>query len=250
MIDNIRYGDLVEPIVPVPNGSHGAARAMARTTDGFSHVQVKRTSLHELVREVLCSLLAQAVGLPVPVPYVLDARGSSWRTPDASHVFGAGYVAGRSLMRAARQAPATINDLLRWPLLFTAIAFDEWIANGDRTASNLLYMGPREFLLIDHGEALPNSIDRPDTKLGNHLARHLAASDPTAHPQELSQRVLASCANFGTVNFGQIEVAAASPSWGGEGMLRECIRLLGDRIEHLPKLIEEEFRVEQGRLLA
>ena len=150
---------------------------------------------------MLCNLLAQAVTLPVPVPYVLDVRQSSWATPNASHVFGTEYGPGRSLMRAARQAPATRSHLLQWPTLLAAIAFDEWIANGDRTASNLLYMGPKDFQLIDHGEALPNRISAK-TKLANRLARHLVASEPTAHPQDLSQRVLASCANFGTVNFG------------------------------------------------
>ena len=203
---------------------------------------------YELVREVLCNLLAQAVALPVPMPYVLDVRQSSWSTPNTSHVFGTDYGSGRSLMRAARQAPNTLRHLLRWPPLHAAIAFDEWIANGDRTASNLLFVGRRDFQLIDHGEALPIGIG-PKTKLANRLARHLVASNPTARPKDLSQRVLESCANFGTVNFDQIEVAAASPSWGGEPMMRECIRLLIDRRTHLPMLVEEEFRVNQGQLL-
>ena len=249
MIDNIRCGDLVEPLVPIENGSHETALARACTTAGISRVLVKRIPPHELVREVLCNLLAQAVGLPVPVPYVLDVRQSSWSTPNTSHVFGTDYGPGRSLMRAAREAPTTLNHLLQWPPLFAAIAFDEWIANGDRTASNLLFMGPKKFQLIDHGESLPNPMS-PGAKFANHLARHLIASNASAHPQDLSQRVLESCANFGTVNFGQVEVAAASPSWGGERMLRECIRLLRDRIEYLPTLVEEEFRVKQAQLLA
>lgn len=198
---------------------------------------------------MLCNLLAQAVALPVPVQYVLDVRRSSWSTPDTSHAYGTDYGRGRSLMRAARQAPAALNHLLQWPTLLAAIAFDEWIANGDRTASNLLYMGPKNFQLIDHGEALPNQIG-PTTKLANLLARHLVASNTSARPQELSKRVLASCANFGTVNFDLVEVAAVSSSWGGEALLRECIRLLIDRMAHLPMLIEEEFRVNQGQLLA
>ena len=152
-------------------------------------------------------------------------------------------------MRAAREAPATRNQLLHWPALLGTIAFDEWIANGDRTASNLLVVGPKNFQLIDHGEALPNRISS-ETKLANYLARHLVASEPTAHPQDLAKRVLASCANFGTVNFDQIGVAAASPSWGGEPMIRACINLLIDRREHLPMLVEEEFRGRQGQLLA
>lgn len=249
VIDNVRYGDLVEPLIPMGNGSHETALAWADTTAGLARVLVKRLPLHELVREVLCNLLAQAVALPVPVPYVLNVKQSPWSTPTIDHVFGTGYSPGRSLARASRDAPATGNRLLGWPAFLKAIAFDEWIANGDRTASNLLYMRSKDFQLIDHGEALPNPIGS-NTKLANRLARHLVASNTTAHPQDLSQRVLASCANFGTVNFDQIEVAALSPSWGGEETLHECIRLLKDRITHLPMLVEEEFRVNQGQLLA
>ena len=249
MIDTIRYGDLVEPLRPISNGSHQTALARARTTAGISRVLVKRIPLRELVREALCNLLAQALGLPVPAPYILDVRQSSWFTSDTSHVFGTGYGHGRSLVRAARQAPATLDHLLQWPFLFAAIAFDEWIANGDRTAGNLLYMGTKEFQLIDHGDALPSPIS-PTTKLANRLARHLVASDTTARQQDLSRSVLESCANFGDVDFDQIELAAMSSSWGGEQMLRECIRLLSDRRMQLPMLIEEEFRVIQGQLLA
>ena len=247
VIDNVRYGDLVEPLIPMGNGSHETALARADTTAGRSRVLVKHTPLHELVREVLCNLLAQAVALPVPVPYVLKRSRGPTRTID--HVFGTDFSGGRSLARAAREAPATGNHLLRWPAFLKAIAFDEWIANGDRTAGNLLYLGRKGFALIDHGEALPNGIG-PDTKVPNRLARHLVASDPTAHPQDLSERVLASCAHFGTVNFGQVEIAASAPSWRGQTMLSECIRLLRDRIEHLPALVEEGFRVKQGQLLA
>lgn len=249
MNDNIRYGNLVEPLRPFPNGSHETVLARARTTAGISPVLVKRIPLHELVREVICNLLAQAVALPVPTPYVLDVRQSRWFAPNISHVFGTEYGRGRSLMRAARQAPATLDHLLQWPSFLAAIAFDEWIANGDRTASNLLYAGPKDFQLIDHGDALPNRIS-PTTKHANYLARHLVASNVNVRQQDLSQRVLASCANFSAVNFDQVEEAAMSSSWGGEHMLRECIRLLKDRQMQLPTLIEEEFRVSQGQLLA
>ena len=248
MIDTIRYGDLLDPLVAVPNGSHETALARARTSTSISRVLVKRIPLHELVREVLCNLLAQAVGLPVPAPYVLDVRRSSWFTPNARHVFGTDYSPRLSLVRAARQAPATLDYLLQWPSLLATIAFDEWIANSDRTAGNLLYIGPKDFQLIDHGDALPNRID-PTTKLANRLARHLVASSTSVRQQDFARRVLDSCANFGKVDFEQIEEAAMSSSWG-EHMVSECIRLLIDRRTQLPTLIEEEFRVIQGQLLA
>ena len=47
VIDNIRYGDLVEPLVPIENGSHETALARARTTAGISRVLVKRIPAYE-----------------------------------------------------------------------------------------------------------------------------------------------------------------------------------------------------------
>ena len=248
MVQNIRYGQLSGPLIPIENGSHQTVRGIANTTTGLHHVLAKRIPHHELVREVLCSLLAQAVDLPSPVPFVLDVRESSWSEPEFNHAFGTLLGRGRSLVRAAHRAPATLDSLVKWPKFLVAIAFDEWIANADRTESNLLFIGRRDFQLIDHGEALPSGIG-PDTKLVNRLARHLAASSTTTHPRDLSRRVLASCSDFGKVNFGQIKVAAMAGAWAGQTRLDECIRLLTDRLTHLPMLIEEEFRVNQAQLL-
>ena len=262
MVENVQYGELMDPLIPVENGSHETVLGLAVTTRGNSRVLAKRVPHHELVREVLCNLLAQAVDLPVPMPYVLDIREVEWpmaksplrnatpRTPVRSdYVFGTLFRQGRNLVRVARQAPGTIDEIVKWAKFLPAIAFDEWIANEDRNASNLLYSGRREFELIDHGEALPNGMGR-NTKLANRLARHLVASQSTAHRRDLSQRVLESCSEFGRVNFHQVEVAANARAWGGQPVLEECIRLLEDRLTHLPILIEEEFRVDQGQLLA
>lgn len=251
MVRNIQFGGLMDPLIPFENGSHEIARGMANTTAGHTQVIAKRLPRHELVREVLCSLLAQAVDLPVPQPYVLDVTDSSWAEQHGiKYVFGTSCGAGRSWMRVARQAPATVANLVEWSKLLAAIAFDEWIANGDRDPSNLLFIGQREFQLIDHGEALPNRLVHAGTKLPNGLARHLVGSHSTADGSELARRVLASCANFGTVNFRQIEIAAMVESWGGQPEFGEAVRLLEDRLRHLPTLVEEEFRVNQGQLLA
>lgn len=251
VVENIQFGELVDnPLIPRENGSHEAALGIARTTAGDARVLAKRVQHHELVREVLCSLLAQAVDLPVPEPYVLDIRESIWSNDECSYAFATRYGRGHNLVRATRQAPATIASLERWPKIHALIAFDEWIANADRTAGNLLFIGPKDFQLIDHGEALPNWIDK-HAKLSNRLARHLVARLPNgSRPEDLAECVVASCANFGTVDFRQIEVAAMLGAWRGDPGFGECIRLLKDRLNHLPALIEEEFSVGQGQLLA
>ena len=250
MIETIQFGTLEGPIVRLPGlGSHMTGRGWARTTGGIVPMAFKHTPHHQLVREVLCNLLAQIVGIPVPTPCVLDIRESELWAGEESFVFGTSYEGYSDLLQRARLSPTVVNRLVRWPNLPAAIAFDEWIANEDRTPSNLLFIGGREFLLIDHGESLPNYMSK-GTKFRNGLARHLIASEPGATRQSLAQRVKESCAEFGQLDYRQLETAALLGAWKGDPEFGECMRLLQDRVNELPALIEKEFQVGQAQLLA
>ena len=250
MIETMRFGTLEGPIVPLPGrGSQATGRGRANTTAGTELVAFKRIPRHQLVREVLCNLLAQMVGIPVPTPFVLDIRESELWDGAEPFVFGTRYVGYRDLLQRVRQSPTAVDRLVSWPSFLASVAFDEWIANEDRTLSNLLFAGRREFLLIDHGEALPNRMNE-GTKFRNGLARHLIASEPRTPRQSLAQRVKESCAEFGQLDFRQLEIAALLGSWNGNPEFGECLRLLRDRVNELPALIEKEFQVGQAQLLA
>ena len=111
-----------------------------------------------------------------------------------------------------------LAQLGRWPRLDTAIAFDEWIANPDRTARNLLFRETGDFVLIDHGEAIPSDA-LADTVIDNRLAK-LAAPALSAHERaEAIRRVKRSSSPFHDVDFGAVEVASLAPAWGGQSML-------------------------------
>lgn len=224
-------------------------RGWAHTTAGIVSVAFKRIPHHQLVREVLCNLLAQMVGIPVPTPCVLDIRESELWDGKEPFVFGTSYEGHSDLLRRARLSPTVVNRLVRWPSFLAAIAFDEWVANEDRTPSNLLFVGGREFLLIDHGEALPNYMNK-ETKFRNGFARHLIASESGTPRQSLAQRVKEACAEYGQLDFRQLETAALLGSWKGNPEFGECVRLLQDRVNELPALIEEGFQVGQAQLLA
>ncbi len=250
MIKSIRYGNLEGPFAPVDDASlRPVVRGWANAGDHVEQVVVKRVAHFELVREVLCNLLAQAVDLPVPTPYVLDTRESDWDGGPDRFVFATSYEGHSSLLARTRMNPVLLNELARWPKLSAAIAFDSWIANEDRTASNLLFAGRSRFLLIDHGEALPNRM-REDTKVRNGLAKHLVAAHSSPSPFELAGRVKAAAVNFGHVDFAQLTTAALLGGWEPDRLFDECIDLLTARLNRLPELIEEEYRLGQGQLLA
>ena len=210
---------------------------------------VKRQPHFQLVREVLCNVLAQMVELPVPTPFLLDVRECDDWVGDENFAFATRDAGHGDLLRPMRQSPTMVYDLVRWPKFLAATAFDEWIANEDRTLSNLLFAGRRDFILIDHGEALPNYMNA-GTKLRNGLARHLNASENAAPREVLAKRVQEFRVNFGRGNWRQLETAALLGAWQGEPQFGECVRLLRARLNNLPTLIEEEFRVGQAQLLA
>ena len=137
-----------------------------------------------------------------------------------------------------------LAQLSRWPQLDTAIAFDAWIANSDRTARNLLFRETGDFVLIDHGEAIPSDA-LADTVVDNRLAK-LAAPALSAHERaEAIRRVKRSSSRFHDVDFGAIEVASLAPAWGGQSMLKECCRFLVGRLDHLDGLIEQALGSRQ-----
>ena len=199
---------------------------------------VKLVPLYKLVREVVCGLVAQDVGLPVVQPGVASLEDSNLDT-ESRYAFATLAVHTQTFPRL-RDDYILRDQLSRWPALRMAIAFDEWIANPDRTFDNLLFRGPSDFLLVDHGEAIPARVS-VDSFIGNRLAR-LAFSDVRREEEELAvKRVQTAAASFDQVDFAQIKVASLAGGWSGEEMLNECCRFLVDRLPHLDDLIVRSF---------
>ena len=201
---------------------------------------VKQLPTYELARELVCALVANAVGLPVARPYIVDLNATG--LPGQRWAFGSEYV--RTAQKIA-QDEAILERLNRWPLLPLAVAFDELIGNEDRTLKNILYVPKSAFLLINHGAALPDDL-QPQQLLRSNLLADRVAGDPSGRSSP-KQRVLAAAA---TLQFdgAQIEVAAKGPAWGGGLMANECLRLLHDRRQYLQDLIASRFDPFQRRI--
>ena len=182
--------ELHEPIVSIDDGK-GVVQAWAGNGEFFP-VFVKPCRSYQLVREVLCNLLAGALGLPVPRAVLLDVSSS----PGGRHLLdrhGEGKFAfgvqrrGVDLRQVLRRNRRTEDMLLDWPLLPRAIAFDEWVGNEDRTAANSLFEGRGRYLLIDHEQALPTAL-APTTKMRNSLAEHAKAQGSAGQHQMFAGR--------------------------------------------------------------
>ncbi len=129
------------------------------------HGIIKDLNLAQLVNELLATVLAQGLNLPVPDGYLgmvanRDLPVDKLPLPDGSGhlVFVSADVQTPNLtqqLEGTNQAAvqALIEHLKCWLNLGKAYAFDAWIANTDRHTGNLLIDGPSNIWLIDHGHA-------------------------------------------------------------------------------------------------
>ena len=138
--------------------------------DVSAHVKITSGDGRRLYAECLSSALAQAIGLSVPRPYLVMVHPSA--CPDSLNEPTWGF--GSTTQHPAIAAPLQGHDeetyavIRRWARFHALCVFDEWIANHDRSPEHLFYDG-RDFTLIDHGEALPETLAaRQRATGGNH----------------------------------------------------------------------------------
>ena len=154
---------------PVP-GSPDVWQCPVRVGDSLTTAYVKPIPKYRLVREVICALVAQAIGLPVASPGGASLDGAEIET---SERFAFATLPHGLSARSMVDDPVLREQLSRWSCLHSAIAFDEWIANPDRTPQNLLFRGTSDFVLIDHGDAIAEGLSAD-----SHVPNWLASSCP------------------------------------------------------------------------
>ncbi len=212
----------------------------------FVNAFVKPVPAYQVVREVLCALIAEEAGLPVLRPGVVPLDGSLFQTRER-FAFATRALDVRPLPRM-RDDVVLRRHLAQWPHLALAIAFDEWIGNSDRTVGNLLFRGAGEFVLIDHGEAIPANTPPQSASTANLLAR-LAFADVSRDEKHAAvQRVRSAAGRFHEIDMAGIVDASRAELWSPLDMLRECCRWLTDRLPHLDDLIAERFGSRQRSL--
>lgn len=232
---------------PVRSLSHDESDSSVIGVCDGGPVVAKPTSRWQLVREVLCNLLAQELRIPAPVCFVLKHTSASLHQSDPGRFWFGTEQLGRNYLRTLRSNLSNPPDLLAWPYLMHAIAFDAWIANGDRTLQNLLFLGQNKFALIDHGEALPPETS-PNSSHPNLLAEHIFQSGSSVNRNNLARRITQAASHFRNVEFSRIVSAALADGWGGNPEFIELCKLLGRRLEHLPALIEAQLGTAQRSL--
>lgn len=159
-----------------------------------------RASIKGLVNEVCGYILAESAGLSVPDnPLILMIpperlremhRAYARRLPQGTElaVWTTEQIRGQLLPSNMEQAA----DLLRrWKGLPHLIAFDTWVLNADRSASNLLRRPNGEMVLIDHGHLAGSVRWTPDLLQPDAEPRHpFLALWRSAIPESINQGIM------------------------------------------------------------
>lgn len=113
-----------------------------------------------LANEALGHLLANACGLPVaPNAFIIDLSGQRLLeahpklqgsiNPASTYLCWATSAVGGALGKTNHAL--FIDTIRKWQLLPKMLAFNDWVANSDRTGANIVCAGKQAITLIDHG---------------------------------------------------------------------------------------------------
>lgn len=203
---------------------------------------VKSLSPRKIAVEAVCALLAELLDLPVPAPLLVLVRG------DAPEIrFGSAMIDAPPFRHwISLHSTAALERVKKWKQLISTACFDEWVANPDRHAGNLLHDGRNGFWLIDHELAL--AADHPhDAICEKNIMMAIAghAMDPIGISTRLWPQVHGTLASFRDASLDPLIQHVATH------MLDSCDMLLSalvNRQANLPALGLQRLPQAQGDL--
>lgn len=172
--DNLLYGRALIDLQICNKGSNPLWTGFVSTNQGEYPAYIKKCRQADgLCIEIISSLLGLMLNIPIPKPIlVLVEPGHPQIAVDKpTFLFGSQMYDMPSFERFLLDHELSEECLLDFSGLHSIVAFDELIANPDRSKANILYDGD-SFRFIDHEKAFSTSQDprlpiNEMTKVGN-----------------------------------------------------------------------------------
>ncbi|KJV08010.1 HipA family kinase [Methylocucumis oryzae] len=248
----IRIGRIVNTIKPAENGKYGAQIVKVALNDYRYELTAYAKKLNELEFwvEVMASLLGIELGLPIPEPIAaVDENNDVWfasvdmKYPDLT----------RRLSTANPQAyTQLIHKIANWSEIQKAIQFDEWIANDDRNAGNILYDGGNQFYLIDHNRAmrLPFAPDAPIRNVLLNIRLATIKKEDDLGRQRLKQQLHMTLQSFDSELPTAIAKRIIDVNNKTESqLLADIVEFLRKRVHYLLPITQQKISTSQQSLL-
>lgn len=195
--------------------------------------------------ETLAAQVAQAIGLPVPNPYIVTVKPSHVGQTGSKPLiaFATQDVSTRAMARPVRCLDQLFCLLEKLKLADLACAFDEWIANDVRHAGDVLLCPEARLYLIDHEAAMAEGVE-PDAALTNWLASKLMHGLTDDERALLLRRLRGRLAAFRRVSFDAMPLAAGYLQ-DGTAMYQSLVAFMIARLDHLDRLLSQRVIPEQ-----
>lgn len=230
-----------------------------RTATEEHRAYIKVLDDKQLVNELLACVLGRSMGFPVPEGFLLQARSSD--LPDSiklkqkpgqeQFVFGSKASGAPSLyQRFNKDWPSAIeflkkNRFERWS---DVTVFDDWIANGDRHAGNLLIEPGNKIWWIDHGHGFTgpkwteNDLDC-EKMYKNQIASHIAQSLTSKEKTELINKVQELSGIMEGLALQDVEVASHIGRLLAISDLEAIVRFVAERVAFLHPIMQERLQI-------
>lgn len=211
---------------------------------------VKAVEPRTLAVEVICAILGRSLGLPIPRPALVQVNPNVLPGVAMPLVFfGSESVDNPDLKQwLKRDGEETMRQLENWAKLLDAGCFDEWTGNCDRHGGNILYGGGKNFVLIDHSEALPRGLKAPDPAQGNTLLSYASGGKTAKQLQELYTEAKSCSHPFAGTGIQQ-QVLDTLNSLSGQSTVDSLVAFLHQRTHSLLMLISQRIGHAQASLV-
>lgn len=231
-------------------GQHPLFYGLVRFPGGHQyHAYVKLLPPKQMYAEVLSALVGQYLGLPIPYTSVVVARGSQVGVNTPKVICLASVdTAAKPIARIVR--PDEVSHVLNtWSSKRVSVVFDELIANADRNLRNVLLGADGKLWLIDHEEALGESLRAPHRAICNHLLERLIQDVSEFEKRRSAQMINAEALPLNDCDFhAHAASALPGPCQVSAEHVREVVAFLQDRVHHIPNLITGGMSLRQGTL--
>ncbi|NIF23075.1 HipA family kinase [Candidatus Pantoea multigeneris] len=224
-------------------------KAHVRTATNTVVVFAKIIDPREICVEAFCAILGRELGIPIPKPYLILADDTTLDIiPPGKNalMFGSEDAAYPSFRRYA-DCRQSYEKLQNFKASLDVGVFDEWIANHDRNVGNILYDGGDDFLFIDHGLALPESLPADQPALDNNILRALFSIktelDKFRDLRTASQMI---APMYRALNLEGVMSSAQATMYVPDAVIAQILAFLTDRLLSIETLIRSRLRISQS----
>lgn len=250
-MDELLIGTVLPGAIAIHNENINPVwRANVVVDTGRQKMYVKQVCSRTLAVEVICAVVGRAIGLPIPRPALVQVRpGVLEGINQTAVLFGSQSVDNPDLKQWLRRGEdMALSELMGWAKFIDAGCFDEWTANADRHGGNILYGGGKNFVLIDHSEALPNGLAHSAPAATNKLLVFASAQKTPKQLHELYQKARFCSHPFGKVSV-HAHVQATLEAVAGKATTSTLVQFLEQRIQSLMMLISNRIGYAQPPLV-